>query len=90
MQAERILGYEKVGLDATLEKFFGVTVNKRFQKADWGARPLSQELLEYARIDTHYLIPLRDLLKAELEEKGRWSLASEDFQPCLLAQRGIS
>ncbi len=80
MQAERILGYEKVGLDAALEKFFGVTVNKRFQKADWGARPLASDLLEYARFDTHYLIPLRDLLKAELEAKGLWVLAGEDFR----------
>jgi len=80
MQAERILGYEKVGLDAALVKFFGVTVNKKFQKADWGERPLSRELLDYARFDTHYLIPLRDLLKAELEEKGRWRLAQEDFK----------
>lgn len=80
MQAERILGYEKVGLDAALEKFFGVTVNKRFQKADWGARPLAPDLLEYARFDTHYLIPLRDLLKAELDANGRWVLADEDFR----------
>lgn len=80
MQAERILGYEKVGLDAALEKHFNVKVNKRFQKADWGARPLARDLLEYARFDTHYLIPLRDLLQAELEAKGRWSLASEDFR----------
>lgn len=80
MQAERILGYEKVGLDAALEKFFGVTVNKRFQKADWGARPLAPDLLEYARFDTRYLIPLRDLLQAELVAMGRWVLADEDFR----------
>lgn len=80
MQAERILGYEKVGLDAALERFFGVQVNKRFQKADWGTRPLPRDLLEYARFDTHYLIPLRDLLQTELEAKGRWSLAYEDFR----------
>lgn len=79
MQAERILGYDKVGLDSALEKYFGVTVNKRFQKADWGERPLARDLLEYARFDTRYLIPLRDLLKAELEAKGRWALAAEDF-----------
>jgi ribonuclease D len=80
MQAERILGYEKVGLDAALSRFFGVTVNKRFQKADWGARPLARDLLEYARFDTHYLIPLRDQLQAELEAKGLWVLAGEDFR----------
>jgi ribonuclease D len=79
MQAERILGYEKVGLDSALEIHFNVKVNKRFQKADWGARPLTRDLLEYARFDTHYLIPLRDQLQAELEAKGRWVLAREDF-----------
>lgn len=79
MQAERILGCEKAGLDAALEKYFGVTVNKRYQKADWGERPLARDLLEYARFDTHYLIPLRDQLKAELEAQGRWTLALEDF-----------
>lgn len=79
MQAERILGYEKVGLDSALEKHFDVKVNKRFQKADWGARPLTRDLLEYARFDTHYLIPLRDLLQADLEAAGRWALAREDF-----------
>ena len=46
-----------------LEEKFGVKVNKRLQKADWGARPLSPELLQYAAQDTHYLIPLRDLLE---------------------------
>lgn len=88
MQAERILGYEKVGLDAALEKFFGVTVNKRFQKADWGERPLAQDHLDYARFDTHYLIPLRDKLKAELEARGRWALAGEDFRRACLPNGG--
>ena len=39
-------------------------------KADWGARPLSPELLRYAAQDTHYLIPLREMLVLELQEKG--------------------
>ena len=80
MQAGRILGRKLAGLDRLLEDKFGIKVNKRFQKADWGVRPLSRELLLYARLDTHYLIPLSDLLKAELEEKGLWQLAQEDFQ----------
>jgi ribonuclease D len=80
MQAERILGYERVGLDSALSDHFGVVVNKRYQKADWGERPLAPDLLNYARFDTHYLIPLRDQLKAELEEKGRWVVADEDFR----------
>lgn len=80
MQAGRILGRKQAGLDRLLEEKFGVKVNKRFQKADWGVRPLSRELLLYAVVDTHYLIPLRDLLKAELEQHDLWPLAQEDFQ----------
>ncbi|HUI89574.1 MAG TPA: HRDC domain-containing protein [Anaerolineales bacterium] len=79
MQASRILGRKQAGLDRLVEEKFNVKVNKRFQKADWGARPLSRDLMLYARLDTHFLLPLRDLLKAELEEKGLWPLAQEDF-----------
>jgi len=79
MQAGRILGRKQAGLDRLLEDKFAIKVNKRFQKADWAVRPLSRELLLYARLDTHYLIPLSDLLKTELEEKGLWQLAQEDF-----------
>lgn len=80
MQAARILGADKVGLDALLSARFGLTLNKRYQKADWGARPLTREQLEYARLDTRYLIPLREQLKQELELAGRWELACEDFE----------
>jgi ribonuclease D len=80
MQAGRILGRRQAGLDRQLDEKFGVTMNKRFQKADWAVRPLSRDLLMYARLDTHYLIPLRDMLKAELEAKGLWQLAEEDFE----------
>src|SRR5271157_3032029 len=80
MQAGRILGRKQAGLDRLIEEKFNIKVNKRFQKADWGARPLSRDLMLYARLDTHFLIPLRDLLKAELEKKGLWLLAQEDFR----------
>jgi ribonuclease D len=79
MQAARILGYKQVGLDAMLSLKLGIKVDKRYQKADWGRRPLTAELLSYARLDTHYLLGLRALLKTELEEKGRWELAAEEF-----------
>ena len=80
MQAGRILGRKLAGLDRLIEEKFNIKVNKRFQKADWGARPLSPDLILYARLDTHFLLPLRDLLKADLEEKGLWPLAEEDFR----------
>lgn len=79
MQSARILGYSHVGLDALLADKFNVLVNKRYQKADWGQRPLPVDLMAYARLDTHYLLSLRDLLETELAEEGRLALAREDF-----------
>lgn len=80
MIAARILGRSGVGLGSLLEAEFGIKLDKRYQRADWGQRPLPSHLLEYARMDTHYLIALRDRLKAELEAAGRWELAAEDFK----------
>ncbi len=79
MQAARILGYRQVGLDAMLAEKLGINLDKRYQKADWGVRPLSPEMLSYARLDTHHLLDLRDNLQAELQERGRWELACEEF-----------
>ena len=79
MHAGRILGRKMAGLDRLIDEKFGIKVNKRLQKANWGARPLSPELLQYAAQDTHYLLRLRDLLEAELNERGLLELAQEDF-----------
>lgn len=80
MQAARILGYSAVGLDKLLGEKFGIKVDKRHQKADWGARPLTPDQIHYARFDTHYLCDLRDVMEKELRTKDRWLLAQEDFR----------
>jgi ribonuclease D len=80
MVAARLLGRKEVGLGSILEAEYAVHADKRNQRADWGKRPLDDALLAYATLDTHYLIPLRIRLKQELEEKGLWALAQEDFQ----------
>jgi ribonuclease D len=79
MVAARTLGYEAVGLGSLLADKFEVMVNKRYQKANWGQRPLSPDLVDYARLDTHYLIPLRDSLAIELIEKKLTPYVAEDF-----------
>jgi ribonuclease D len=80
MVAARILGMKSVGLSSLLKSEFGVSVNKKYQRANWGRRPLPVEMLVYAQLDTHYLIPLRDTLKSMLESRQRWALAQEDFR----------
>jgi ribonuclease D len=79
MYAARVLGYQYVGLDNMLAEKLNIKVDKRHQKADWGARPLTASQIDYARFDTHYLFQLRDILEKELEERGRLQLAREDF-----------
>lgn len=79
MLAGRILGKTEVGLAAMLEETFGIHLNKKFQRANWAKRPLPPDWLAYARLDTHYLLALRDRLEAELAARGRLGLAQEDF-----------
>lgn len=82
MVAARTIGHASVGLGNLLAEKFGLEVDKHNQKADWGQRPLPDELIDYARLDTHYLVQLRDVLEVELREKDRWELAHEDFTRC--------
>lgn len=67
----RAVGRRESGLSKLLLSEFGVRLDKRHQRADWGRRPLPPELLDYARLDTHYLLELRDRLAAELEARSR-------------------
>lgn len=80
MIAARSLGWPQVGLAAILDRHFGVTMNKKYQRADWGRRPLTPEQLDYARLDTHYLLALRDLQRQALIDAGHWPEAQEDFE----------
>ncbi len=82
MIAARTLGYKNIGLGNLLAEKFDIQLNKQYQKADWGQRPLPPPLIDYARLDTHYLFQLRTQLEIELHEKGRWELAQEDFLRC--------
>jgi ribonuclease D len=79
MHAARVLGYRFVGLDNLLGEKFQFELDKRHQKADWAMRPLTPAQLDYARLDTHFLSALRDVLEAELKEKDRLQIACEDF-----------
>ncbi|MEW6554537.1 MAG: HRDC domain-containing protein [Actinomycetota bacterium] len=80
MIAARILGKERVGLADLLGEYFGLSLDKGLQKADWSRRPLEREMLEYAALDVAYLLPLRQLLKDEIAARGRTAWASEEFE----------
>lgn len=79
MWASRILGWPAHGLAALLKQHFGVTLNKKYQRANWGLRPLPSPQLGYARLDTHYLLPLHEIQARELDALGRWPQARYRF-----------
>jgi len=72
MIAARLVGQRAFSLASLIETYFGITLAKGSQKANWARRPLSPQMLEYARNDTHYLIPLAERLEVELRALGRW------------------
>jgi len=77
--AAQILGIRAFGLAALLERYFGLKLEKKHQRADWSMRPLTEGMLEYAAQDTLHLLELRDLMAADLERKGRMEWAREEF-----------
>jgi len=77
--AAQLLGIRAFGLAALLEKYFGLKLDKKHQRADWSMRPLTPDMLEYAAQDTLHLLGLRDRLADELTRAGRWEWAREEF-----------
>jgi ribonuclease D len=69
--AAAALGFEAPGLAAVVSARYGIELDKSQQRSDWSRRPLTKEQVAYARLDTHYLLPLMHAFGAELEERGR-------------------
>lgn len=80
MTAARLLGYKQFGLGHLVERHLGVKLEKGPQKMNWARRPLTPRMEDYARNDTRYLKRLSDILRSELEAKGRLSWQKETCQ----------
>lgn len=77
--AASLLGESSLGLASLLERRLGVVLSKKYQRADWAERPLSEDMLEYAASDTRYLERLLQELEAELVAAGRTAWAAEEW-----------
>jgi ribonuclease D len=77
--AARLAGFERVGLAALTESLLGYTLDKHHSAADWSSRPLPPTWLAYAALDVELLVPLRDILEAELAEQGKSEWAAQEF-----------
>ena len=76
--AAQLLGHERFGYASLVEQYFDITLSKSSQKADWGKRPLSAKMQEYACNDVRYLLPLANQVRQRLSDLGRehWFLES--------------
>lgn len=75
--AARLLQYGRFSLSYLLQRFVGIYANKKYQLADWRIRPLPNELIEYARSDTHYLLHIASRMCRELQDRDLLSVAIE-------------
>jgi exosome complex exonuclease RRP6 len=66
--ASTALQFQGRGLKHLLQKFAYFEAQKQYQTADWRVRPLPQELLDYARSDTHFLLHIYDKIRNMLIE----------------------
>lgn len=83
-QAARVLDFPKKSLAYLLERFCNVHAQKQYQLADWRIRPIPEEMLLYAKQDTHYLLYIYDTLLNMLPSRNeRLDVWNRSRQLCL-------
>ena len=82
----RLLGVRRFGLGDLVSHYFGVDLSKSSQKADWGQRPLSPKMVEYALNDVHYLLDMGDIIVSQLKTLGRYEWFEES---CAAARQRV-
>ncbi|TKY66973.1 Exosome component 10 [Spatholobus suberectus] len=77
-KACEVLSKPQKSLAYLLETYCGVTTNKSLQRGDWRQRPLSAEMVHYARTDAHYLLYIANCLINELKQLYNENSCTED------------
>lgn len=67
-QAASLLGWEKTGYGALVEKICGVSLPKEYAHYDWSRRPVPPEPLQYALDDVVYLPKVCEALEDHVAE----------------------
>jgi ribonuclease D len=76
----RLLGARRFGLADLVLRYFDVELSKSSQKADWGKRPLSPKMVEYALNDVHYLLPMGEQIVEKLQDLDRYHWFEESCE----------
>ena len=78
--AAAVLGYNhQISYADLVFQVTGVQLEKKFTRADWSRRPLSDGELDYAMDDVRYLLPVYEHMKSELESSKRYSWLEKDL-----------
>ncbi len=78
------------GLDPLLQELLDVSLTpdkERFQRADWTIRPLPEDMEDYAADDVFHLPALWSLLRARLEDAGRWHWYEQELAEMVVKAR---
>ena len=79
MVSAQLCGEGKIGLADLLQKYFGIELDKKYQRADWSQRPLKPEMIRYAlkipAICTVWLILSKDSCVIWVDWTGYWKNA---------------
>jgi ribonuclease D len=80
-RAAAILGCHYLSLSTLIKQFLDIDLEKKkkIQRSQWDIRPLSEEQLRYAVLDTDYLKPLYEKLAAEIRTRGLEKEAAHAF-----------
>ncbi|OAA73572.1 exosome complex exonuclease Rrp [Cordyceps fumosorosea ARSEF 2679] len=73
------LAYSGRSLAFLLSKFANFDADKQYQLADWRIRPIPEEMLYYARSDTHYLLHIYDQVRNDLVSSSNQSIPEQNL-----------
>jgi ribonuclease D len=81
-RAAAILGCHFLSLSTLIHEYLGVELekNKRIQRSEWDKRPLTEEQIRYAVLDTAYLKPLYEKLAADIRARRLDGEAARAFE----------
>ncbi len=80
-RAASLLGCSRLSLAHIISEYLGIEFekNKKMQRSKWDQRPLTEEQINYAVLDTAYLFDLYRRLKDELTRNGLEAEAEKIF-----------
>ncbi|MCJ1382213.1 Exosome component 10 [Xylographa soralifera] len=80
------LNYPRHSLAWLLAKFANFDAQKQYQMADWRLRPLPEQMFNYARSDTHFLLNVYDHMRNELIDSSETLYESRNLIETVLEE----